>query len=467
MVYTGAVPLDTDVLLPQRATMLGLGGLASAVLGTGPTVDGLDVTPTTPTSLRVNVAPGAIYASAAVDALPFGSLEADTAHSTVKQGLLADAQQLPITPPSTPGYSQVFLVQAAFQEAESGATVLPYYNSANPSQAWSGPGNSGQQQYTRREGRVVLQTKAGTPAPTGSQQSPAPDPGWAGLAYVTTTAGQAVIQTSNIAKYSGPHRIPRKLPSLGRVAGSAVTVVTGSRALTMEEAGLVILDAGAWVDSITVTLPRISDAPTEPVRFRFVNRYITPRSRTNLSWVRIQPASGDAMDEPWIYCGPNDTVEVVSNGVNRWIWASDRHVQPLVLSAVTGQTVPSGVTTALQWQPPSVVTMDGWITPGQSTIIRMPRYSRYRFSGTVTFSSATGGTRLTYLMVNNIAPTSAGYPWATMGGATNAVPACLNFSSGGIGMVDGDQIQVVAYQDSGVALTIDATRTWFSVELVA
>jgi hypothetical protein len=121
----------------------------------------------------------------------------------------------------------------------------------------------------------------------------------------------------------------------------------------------------------------------------------------------------------------------------------------------------------LQWQPPASIFMDGWTTPGFSTVIRIPRYSRYRFSGTVTFSSATGGTRLTYLMVNNIAPVSPGFPWATMGGATNAVPACLNFSSGGIGMLDGDQVQVVAYQDSGVPLTIDATRTWLSVELVA
>jgi hypothetical protein len=43
IVYPGSVPLDTDLLTINRNTMVALGSLMQAVLGSGPLVDGLTV----------------------------------------------------------------------------------------------------------------------------------------------------------------------------------------------------------------------------------------------------------------------------------------------------------------------------------------------------------------------------------------------------------------------------------------
>lgn len=51
MVYVGQIPLSENFLEPQRNAVVGLAGLSEAVLGRTTTVDGLAVTPTTPTSL--------------------------------------------------------------------------------------------------------------------------------------------------------------------------------------------------------------------------------------------------------------------------------------------------------------------------------------------------------------------------------------------------------------------------------
>ena len=86
IVYPGSIPLDTDLLQLNRNTMVALGALMKAVLGTATVVDGLVVSPTTPNSLSVSVGPGSITAFAVVDATPFGSLPAD-GDGLVKMGV--------------------------------------------------------------------------------------------------------------------------------------------------------------------------------------------------------------------------------------------------------------------------------------------------------------------------------------------------------------------------------------------
>lgn len=467
--YHGSVPQEVDFIGPQRNAMVGLAGLSEAVLGNGPTTDGLDVVPTTPTSLAVEVRPGQIYSRVSLDAQAYGSLPADTAHTIVKQGVQLDPVRIPISPPTTPGYTQIFLIQAAFQEVDAGATVLPYYNSQNPAQPWAGPSNSTTQQYTSREGRVAIQVKAGTPVPTGQQIAPTPDPGWVGLAFVSVSSGQAVVNALSIQRYSGSHRIVRKLPALSRIAGAATTVVTTARQLSTEDAGIVILDCGAFTDQIILTLPRISDAPGEPMRFRFVGRYLTARTRRSNSWARIQAAPGDVIDEPWIYCGPNDTVEIVSTGIGRWVWAGHKSPMPLTLIPAVNQTIPHGVSTVLQWQPPPSpgVTMQGWTVAGFNTLIRAPTHSRYRFAGCVSFATTGPGLRQVSMQLNGLPATGETWPWVTGPGDTGLTSTSLNFTSGGLGLVDGDLMSVAVYQNSGVPLTIDASRTWFAAEIVA
>ncbi|OQS42348.1 hypothetical protein [Chromobacterium haemolyticum] len=203
IVYPGAIPLETDILNTNKNMMVALSKLAAAVLGIGTIANGFAVTQTAPASLQINVAPGEIYALANIDATAFSSLAADTTHSILKQGIALDAQLLTLTAPATIGYSVNYLIQASYQDQDANAVALPYYNSSNPSQPWSGPNNSGQAQYTTRKGVAVVQAKAGIATTTGSQQTPAPDSGYIGLYVVTVAYGQTTITSGNISQYSG------------------------------------------------------------------------------------------------------------------------------------------------------------------------------------------------------------------------------------------------------------------------
>jgi hypothetical protein len=189
LVYPGSIPLDTDLLSLNRNAMIGMGYLAQAVLGTSTVVDGLICSPTTPASLTVTVGPGSIIQLSVVDALAFGSLPADNTDPLVKMGINLSPTNFTLGAPSTSGQSINYLIEAAFQESDSNPIVLPYYNAANPTQPYSGPGNSGVPQNTLRAQRVQLQLRSGAPANTGSQLTPPVDNGWVGLYQITVGYG--------------------------------------------------------------------------------------------------------------------------------------------------------------------------------------------------------------------------------------------------------------------------------------
>lgn len=203
IVYPGQIPQDTDVLNTNKNIMLALGAAFAAIFGTNTLAYGLQVTPTAPATLTINVAPGSIYALTTVDANPYGSLPADTTDTIVKQGVLLSGTTETLVPPTTAGYSQVVLIEAAFSEVDGGLALLPFYNASNPQQPYSGPGGNNQQSTTVRQGLVSIQAKYGVAAPTGTQTAPAPDAGYIGLATVTLTNGQTQITSANIVAVSG------------------------------------------------------------------------------------------------------------------------------------------------------------------------------------------------------------------------------------------------------------------------
>ena len=170
IVYPQEELLDTHLLRTNKFSMVGMGFLMQAVLGTGTLVDGLACAPTAPASLSVTVAPGSIYALQAVDATAYGTEAADTAHQIVKQGIAVSTTTFTLTPPATPGKSQVYLVQAIFQEVDTASQSVPFVNSSDNSQTY-------QTVNTERRGVCVLNLKAGVIANTGSQATPAPDAG--------------------------------------------------------------------------------------------------------------------------------------------------------------------------------------------------------------------------------------------------------------------------------------------------
>jgi hypothetical protein len=201
IVYPSSIPLDTDILNVQRNTMIALGFLTQATFGTSTAVNGLACTPQTVPNLTFNVGPGSIATLSTVDANAFGSLPADNTDALVKLGVNIAPTQFTVTAPTTSGQSINYLVQAAFQESDATAVVLPYYNSANPAVSYSGPSNSGAAQNTQRLQRVNLGLKAGSPASTGSQVTPTPDSGFVGLWVVTVAYAATTVVSGNIALY--------------------------------------------------------------------------------------------------------------------------------------------------------------------------------------------------------------------------------------------------------------------------
>jgi hypothetical protein len=199
MVYDGALPQATDILNSQMFSMIGQAYQNAAAFGSATAVAGLACTPTAPASLQVNVGTGSIYALDEIDANAYGDLGTNT-QNVVKQGILPTAQTLTITPPGTTGYSQVFLVEVALQDIDGGSVVLSYYNSANPSQPFSGPANSGSSNYTIRTCRAVIQLKAGVASTTGTQVAPSADPGFVGLYTITVANGTTQITSGLIAQ---------------------------------------------------------------------------------------------------------------------------------------------------------------------------------------------------------------------------------------------------------------------------
>lgn len=224
IVYPGAIPLETDLLNTNKNTMIGLAKLAAGVLGANTFLNGLTCIPDSPASLNVNVGAGEIYSLQNIDATAYSSLAADTTHSILKQGIRLDGGLLSCPAPGTTGQSINYLIQVTYQEIDTGATVLPYYNSSNPSQAYSGPANAGTAQNTVRTGVCTVAAKAGVPATTGSQTTPAPDAGYTGAYVVTVAYGQTQITAPNITTYAGAPFLPAAGLVIGGLQGAVCTI---------------------------------------------------------------------------------------------------------------------------------------------------------------------------------------------------------------------------------------------------
>jgi hypothetical protein len=227
IVYPGSIPLDTDILYPNRNAMVGIAALTAAVLGSNGVVDGLACTPTTPASLTVNIGPGSITQLSPVDATAYGSLAADVTDQIVKTGINLQATSFTLGAPANSGQSINYLIEAAFSETDTDPVVLPYVNAANPAQPFSGPNNAGTAQNTLRIQRVQLQVKPGAAASAGAQTTPAADSGWIALYVVTVNYGQSAITTANISVAGGAPFIGYKLPSL-RPGFASMQVFTSS-----------------------------------------------------------------------------------------------------------------------------------------------------------------------------------------------------------------------------------------------
>jgi hypothetical protein len=202
IIYTGSVPLETDLLSTNRNTLTAIAELCQDIFGTSTVFTGLGCVPAIPAALTVTINPGRVYSLQNRDTLAYSSLAADTVNQIVKQGIMLTAQSLACAAPATVGFSVNYLISASFVEQDITPVVLPYYNAANPAQAFSGPGNTGTSQNTTRQDTVQLTLTPGIAAATGSQTTPATPVGTVALWVVTVANGQTTITSSSIAQAS-------------------------------------------------------------------------------------------------------------------------------------------------------------------------------------------------------------------------------------------------------------------------
>jgi len=334
--------------------MVALAKLSAAVLGTSTQFNGLAVSPTSPASMQVSVAPGEIYMLAALEGTIYGTLAADTTHQIVKQGISLDASLLTLTAPSVAGQSINYLIQATFQETDisvdpttgTSPVVLQFYNDSNPTVPYSGPNNSGATSNTFRQGSVVLSAKAGISATTGTQVTPSPDSGYVGITVVTVANGQTKITSGNIAAYASAPSINSTLLGSSPVFNVPVQVGQAVSALQAAQFGQMVGVAGQ-VRRLAMSLTAASATATftadevvvETTVGGLVYRIANLNQALNLATTGINgmdtgtaPASGYVA----VYAGYNPTTGA------KGVWAQTVSGQPT--STYTGANAPSGYT---------------------------------------------------------------------------------------------------------------------------
>ena len=321
IVYPGQIPLDTDILQGQKNVLIGLAKLAQGILGNGPLLNQLACTPTAPASLQVQVGPGEIYQLVNLDGTAYGSLAADTAHQLLKQGVLMNAVTLSCPAPGTAGQSVNYLIEVGYLDTDGGNIVLPYYNSANPAQAFNGPNNQGTSQNTVRLGVCDVRVKAGTAATTGTQTTPAADAGYVGAYVVTVANGQATIIANNISVASGAPFITESLTQkisqavadarYAKLSGAVFTgPVSWSKGAAIASAATLTpgTDGNYFHVTGTTTITAIANSAPSPLKLVFDGALTLTHNATTLileGAANIQTAAGD-------------TAEFFQDGAGNW-----------------------------------------------------------------------------------------------------------------------------------------------------
>lgn len=214
------ISLETDALTALAYLTQDEHGVTTTV------VSGFAGTPTAPASLTVNLAAGRIYQLAPLNATSVGAIPQDLT-SVMQQGFGAAQAVVLSTAGIAGGQSRWSLIECQFSQVDDiPATdptggVLLYYNSADPTQPFQGPNNSGTPQPTRRKGLVVVQVINGAAAATGSEVPPQPTSGWTPLFLIDLSFGQTQINSGQILP-AGPSvgtGVPSNYPYRPLLAG--------------------------------------------------------------------------------------------------------------------------------------------------------------------------------------------------------------------------------------------------------
>ncbi|MDF7627731.1 phage tail protein [Erwiniaceae bacterium L1_55_4] len=355
IVYPGAIPLETDLLNTNKYAMMGLAKLAAALMGSNTYLHGLACTPSSPASMVVNVAKGQIYSLQNVDGTAYSSLAADTSNTILKQGVILGSTAFTLTAPTTAGQSINYLIQIAYSDTDSGATVLPYYNAANPSVAYSGPNNAGTAQNTVRSGVCTVALKAGVAATTGTQTTPAADTGYTAAWVITVAQGATTITASNIAVAANAPFLP--------AAGIFSAVQQGTMTYTADTGA-----ANAYVASFIPALPTLADGMRVTFKAKTANSGASTLAVNGGSAYPLYSHANQALQGGEIVA--NGLVEVEWNStLTAWVMCGNSGgALPVGPATQSNHALQLGQATGRQIGDPIILTATGTYTPSSSLV---------------------------------------------------------------------------------------------------
>jgi hypothetical protein len=216
-----------DYVQDSKDTLKAIAQMMGDVLGETTTViAGLAATASSPASLSINLAAGAIYQLAPIDATANGAFAQDTTQ-VLQQGIIGAQTIVLSTAGISAGRSQWQLIEAQFSQTDiirpgdPNGGLLFFFDADNVSQPFQGPGGAGTTTPTVRQGIVTVQVITGAAAATGSEVPPQPTPGWTPLYLVDLSFGQTQITQTQIqaAAPSAGTGVPNTYPYAPFLAG--------------------------------------------------------------------------------------------------------------------------------------------------------------------------------------------------------------------------------------------------------
>lgn len=192
LIYTLEQLTTVDMLQTQQNYYIALSRFMQEIVNPN-ALGGFLCTPTAVPSLNVDIGTGEIYITAPIDTTDYGVAPNDIpadATPILKQGIY-NGGTFSTPAPVTVGESINYLIQITFQEIDNDLQprLFKVGGTINVN--------------TIRQDNAIVQIKAGTPAPTGTQVTPSPDAGFIGAWVITVAYGQTTVTSGDISQYSG------------------------------------------------------------------------------------------------------------------------------------------------------------------------------------------------------------------------------------------------------------------------
>ncbi len=251
-----------------------------------------------------------------------------------------------------------------------------------------------------------------------------------------------------------------------RIAGANTLAVTaGSRTLTADNAGVVLVDATAG--NVTITLPAAAAANGVSIPFEIV------RTDTSTNTVSVALPGSDTL-VTWgtapLSLAAKYGLSLRSDGVSKWVQLNPPRGRGTLLALSSNPSIPSGVETTVTWpavSPPTTYDTAGLYSSGGTGFTVPAGVSMVEVTFVVSFAAATGGDRKVRVLKNG-GVEGLGTGASRVGTPSGSDVTILSAPGFPINVVPGDTFTLAVLQSSGGAVTLSPSGdNWFGCKVVA